>query len=71
MPYSYKEVEKRLILLWFKVVRQNGSHVLFSNWDKIFPVPKHWWKSISVWVENKIIKNLWISKEEFKDITKK
>ena len=66
MPYSYKEFERKLIKLWFKAVRQKWSHVIFSNWIKSFPVPKHGWKDISVWVENKIIKNLWITKIEFK-----
>jgi len=67
MPYNYKEIEKKLLKLWFKVVRQKWSHVIFSNWVKIFPVPKHWWKEISTGVENKIIKILWISKDEFKE----
>jgi len=68
MPYSYIEIQKRLIVLWFEIVRQKGSHVLFSDWKITFPVPKHWWKDISSWVENKIIKILWITKEEFKNI---
>lgn len=68
MPYSYKEIEKRLIMLGYQIVRQNWSHVIFTNWKLIFPVPKHWWKDISLWVENKIIKNLWISKDDFHDI---
>jgi predicted RNA binding protein YcfA (HicA-like mRNA interferase family) len=70
MPYSYKDIEKRLFSLWYKVIRQNWSHVLFCKWNIIFPVPKHWWQSISIWIENKIIKNLWLSKEQFKDLLK-
>jgi predicted RNA binding protein YcfA (HicA-like mRNA interferase family) len=68
MPYSYKDIKKRLYVLWYKVVRQNGSHVIFSNGVKVFPVPKHWGRDISPWVENKIMKNLGITKEQFKDI---
>jgi len=68
MPYSYKEIEKRLIKLWYKVVRQNWSHVLFSNGKATFPVPKHGWKDISPWVENKIIKNLWLSRDDFRNL---
>ena len=68
MPYSYKEIEKRLISLWYESVRQNGSHVIFSNRVKTFPVPKHGWKDISHGVESKIIKNLWMTKIEFKKI---
>lgn len=71
MPYNYKDFEKRLFLLWYNIVRQNWSHVLFSNWKLIFPVPKHWDKDISIWVENKIMKNIWLSAEEFKNIKKK
>ena len=70
MPYSYSDIEKRLLKLWYKVVRQNGSHVIFSDCKISFPVPKHWNKDISIWVENKIIKNLWLTKEGFKSISK-
>ncbi len=68
MPYKYKDIEKRLIKLWYKIVRQNWSHVIFSNWLKTLPVPKHWSKDISPWVENKIIKILWLTKQNFKNI---
>jgi predicted RNA binding protein YcfA (HicA-like mRNA interferase family) len=67
MPYNFKEINKRLLKLWYKIVRQNWSHVIFSNWIKTIPVPNHPWKDISPWVENKIIKNTWISKIEFKN----
>ncbi len=65
MPYNFRDIEKRLNKLWFVVVRQKWSHVLFSNWKKIFPVPNHGWKDISPWVEKKIISLLDISKNEF------
>jgi len=68
MPYKYREIEKKLLKLWFKIVRQNWSHVIFNNWSLTFPVPNHWWKDISLWVENKIIKLLWETKESFKKI---
>lgn len=68
MPYNFDEIKKKLIKIWFKIVRQKWSHVIFSDWEKIFPVPKHWWKQISPWVEKKIIDILWITKKEFKDI---
>jgi predicted RNA binding protein YcfA (HicA-like mRNA interferase family) len=66
MPYKYREVEKRLLKLWYLIVRQNWSHVIFSNWINVLPVPNHWWKDLSPWVESKIIKNLWLTKVEFK-----
>ena len=68
MPYKYREIKKRLLKLWFVVVRQNWSHVLFHKWNLTFPVPNHWWKDISVWVENKIIKLIKLSKIEFKNM---
>ena len=70
MPYNYSDIEKRLLKLWFKNVRQNWSHVIFSDWKTSFPVPKHGNKDISIWVENKIIKNIGFTKEDFKNILK-
>ncbi len=68
MPYKYREIEKRLFSLGFNIVRQNGSHVIFSKWSLTFPVPNHWWKDISLWVERKIIKLVWYTKEAFRKI---
>ncbi len=68
MPFSYLEIEKRLFKLWYKKVRQNWSHVIFWNWKLIFPVPRHWWKEISIWVEKKILKNLWLNLNDFRKI---
>ena len=70
MPYNFKEIKKRLLQLGYEIVRQNGSHVIFCKWNSIFPVPNHPWKDISIWVENKIIKNIGISKGEFKNLLK-
>ena len=68
MHYKYREIEKRLLKLWYTIVRQNWSHVIFSNWLRTLTVPSHWWKDISLWVENKIIKILWLTKDLFKNI---
>ena len=68
MPYSFRDIEKRLNKLWFSAVRQKWSHVLFSDWQRIFPVPNHWWKDISPWVEKKIIWLLGLTKNEFDNI---
>ena len=70
MPYNFNDVEKRLLKLWYEIVRQNWSHVIFSNWNITIPVPKHSNKDISIWVENKIIKNLWVNKNDFKNLLK-
>ncbi len=68
MPYKFNDIKKRLNKLWFQIVRQKWSHVIFSNWKTTFPIPNHWWQDISNWVENKIISLLNISKKEFKDL---
>ncbi|MBN2704363.1 MAG: type II toxin-antitoxin system HicA family toxin, partial [Pontiellaceae bacterium] len=61
MPYSFRQIEKRLQKLGYKVVRQKGSHVLFSNGEKIFPVPNHGGKDISPGVERQILKMVELS----------
>ena len=68
MPYRYEEFARKLKKLGFKVVRQKWSHVIFSNWIISFPVPKHWGKEISKFVENRVLKLIWISKEDFKKL---
>lgn len=68
MPYSYREIEKRLQKLWYIIVRQKWSHVIFSNGKIAFPVPKHGPKEISPWVESKIIKNIGMTKDDFKNV---
>ena len=65
MPYNYRDIVKRLERLWFRKVRQKGSHVLFSNGRETFPVPKHWGKDISPWIEKKLLIMLRIKREEF------
>ena len=50
-------------------VRQKGSHVLFSNEKLIFPVSNHGGKDISIWVEKKVLKLLWISADDFKKLS--
>lgn len=68
MPYKFRDIEKKLKKIWFIIVRQKGSHVLFSDGRKIFPVPNHGGKEISPWVEKKILEILWITKSEFDQI---
>jgi predicted RNA binding protein YcfA (HicA-like mRNA interferase family) len=68
MPYKFRDIKKKLLKLWFKIVRQKGSHVLFSNWILTFPVPNHWNKDITIWVEKTILKLLNMSKDEFDKI---
>jgi predicted RNA binding protein YcfA (HicA-like mRNA interferase family) len=68
MPYKFKEIEKRLRKLGYKVVRQKGSHVLFSNGANTFPVPNHSGKDISPGVERQILKLLKMTKDDFRKL---
>ncbi len=68
MPYKYRDIERRLLKLGYKIVRQKGSHVLFSNGATTFPVPRHGGRDISPGVERQILKLLRISKDAFREL---
>ena len=68
MPFKYRELERRLIKLGYKIVRQKGSHVIFSDEKNTFPVPNHGSKDISLGVEKQILKILNLSIDEFRNI---
>lgn len=68
MPYRFKDIEKRLRKLGYKMVPQKGSHVLFSNGVTTFPVPKHPGKDISPGVERQILKLLQMRKDQFREL---
>ena len=68
MPFNYNDFQKRLLKLGYKIVRQKGSHVIFSDGKSTFPVPKHGSKDISIGVEKKILKILNLSREDFIDL---
>lgn len=68
MPYKFLEIKNRLKRLWFDIVRQKWSHVLFSNWKITFPVPNHGNKEISQWIESKILSFVNMKRKEFDDI---
>ena len=67
---KYKNFEKALIRLNFKIVRQKGSHVLFKNNEgKIIVIPHHKGKNIKEGLAHKIItKEMKITIEEFKKL---
>ena len=58
MPFKYREFERKLIKMGYKVVRQKGSHVIFSDGKNTFPVPNHGSKDISPGVEMQLLKIL-------------
>ena len=68
MPFKYREIEKRLMKLGYKAVRQKGSHVIFSNGENVFPVPNHGSKDISPGVEKQLLKVLDLTVNEFRNI---
>jgi predicted RNA binding protein YcfA (HicA-like mRNA interferase family) len=68
MPFKYREFERKLTKLGYKIVRQKGSHVIFSNGKNTFPVPNHGSKDISIGVERQLLKILDLTINEFKNI---
>jgi len=68
MPYKFIEIRNKLKRLWFEVVRQKGSHVIFSNGKTTFPVPNHGNKDISPGVESKILSFINMKRKEFDDL---
>ena len=52
----------------YRVVRQKGSHVIFSDGKNTFPVPNHGSKDISPGVERQLLKILSMSADEFRNI---
>jgi mRNA interferase HicA len=68
MPFKYREIEEKLRRLGFKIVRQKGSHVIFSNGKLIFPVPKHGSNDISPGVERRLLKILDLTVDEFRQL---
>lgn len=68
MPFKYREIEKKLMKIGYRVVRQKGSHVIFSDGKNTFPVPNHGSKDISPGVERQLLTILSMSADEFRNI---
>ncbi len=68
MPFKYREIEKRLKKIGYRIVRQKGSHVIFSDEKNTFPVPNHGSKDISPGVERQLLIILNLTLEEFRNI---
>ena len=67
MPFKYREIEKKLMKMGYRVVRKKGSHVIFANGKNTFPVPNHGSKDISPGVERQLLKILGMSVDEFRN----
>lgn len=52
----------------YAIVRQKGSHVIFSDGKNTFPVPNHGSKDISPGVERQLLKILGMSTDEFRNV---
>lgn len=68
MPFKYREFERKLTKLGYKVVRQKGSHVIFSDGKNTFPIPNHGSKDISPGVEKQLLRILDLTIDEFRNI---
>ena len=68
MPFKYREIEKKLVKIGYNIVRQKGSHVIFSNGKSTFPVSNHGSKDISLGVEKQILKIIDLTINEFRNI---
>lgn len=68
MSFKYREFERKLTKLGYKVVRQKGSHVIFSDGKNTFPVPNHASKDISPSVERQLLRILDLTIDEFRNI---
>jgi predicted RNA binding protein YcfA (HicA-like mRNA interferase family) len=68
MPFKFREIERKLIKIGYQIVRQKGSHAIFSDGKNTFPVPKHGSKDVSPGVERKILKALGLTAEQFRQI---
>ncbi|CAC9447270.1 YcfA family protein [uncultured Gammaproteobacteria bacterium] len=68
MPFKYRAFERKLTKLGYKIVRQKGSHVIFSDGKNTFPVPNHGSKDISPGVERQLLKILNLTINEFRKI---
>jgi predicted RNA binding protein YcfA (HicA-like mRNA interferase family) len=68
MPFKYREFERKLTKLGYRIVRQKGSHVIYSDGKNTFPVPNHGSKDISPGVERQLLKILDLTVDEFRKI---
>ncbi|SHN90347.1 hypothetical protein BHECKSOX_535 [Bathymodiolus heckerae thiotrophic gill symbiont] len=68
MPFKYREFERKLTKLGYRIVRQKGSHVIFSDGKNTFPVPSHGSKDISPGVKRQLLKILNLTINEFRNI---
>ncbi|EKD65778.1 MAG: hypothetical protein ACD_49C00086G0004 [uncultured bacterium (gcode 4)] len=64
-PLKYQQVINKLQKLWFSWPIYWGRHAHMKKWSKIIPIPIHWWKQIWVWLISMVIKEIWITRDEW------
>jgi predicted RNA binding protein YcfA (HicA-like mRNA interferase family) len=65
-PVSPKDLEKKLLGLGFKPIRQRGSHVFYRHSDgRTTTIPFHGNYEIGPVLLSKILKEIKVSREEF------
>ncbi len=65
VPLKPEEIIKKLRKLWYEWPESWGRHLHMIKWPNIIPIPKHWWSEIWVGLISKIIKEVWISRNEW------
>ena len=64
-PIKASELVDKLKKLWFKWPFPWWRHMFMVKWSQRIPFPQHWWKDISRWVVQCIIKQINISVDEW------
>ena len=67
-PLKYQQVINKLLKLWFSGPIYWWRHAHMKKKSKIIPIPIHWWKEIWVWLISMIIKEIWITRDEWIDL---
>lgn len=65
VPLKPEEVCDKLKKLWFAWPEAWSKHLHMIRWSEMVPIPKHWWKQIWVGLISQIIKEAWISRDEW------
>lgn len=69
IPISPKNLEKKIIKLGFRPIRQKGSHVFYRHPDsRTTTIPFHGNHDIGPVLLSKILKEIKISREEFNQL---
>ncbi|ODS39182.1 hypothetical protein BEH94_03150 [Candidatus Altiarchaeales archaeon WOR_SM1_SCG] len=68
-PISPKNLEKKIKKLGFELIRQKGSHVFYRHPDgRTTSIPFHGNQEIGPVLLGKILKEIGLTREEFKNI---